>query len=68
MAIERQYMRGDGLRFIPSCDLCGESLPDEASFEDARSAMKEARWKLRKDELNDWQNVCADCFALEKGN
>jgi hypothetical protein len=68
VAIERKYIRGDGVYFAPTCDLCGDALPDEISYEDACNVMKKARWRSRKDDFNDWQNVCTDCLKLEKEN
>ena len=55
MAIEFEY----GKR-VPTCNLCGDKLPPEDSFEEAKIAMKEAGWSAEKID-EDWANYCLDC-------
>ena len=55
MSIERF----DGL-YTPTCDICGEELPDEFNFYDAVQAKTDAGWKSRK--VNgEWEDICAEC-------
>ena len=55
MAIER---RGG---YVPVCDICGDELPHEMDWEDARLAMKEAGWKAVKVGGGIWENWCDKC-------
>ena len=56
MAIERR-----GRVHVPVCDMCGDELPQEEDWEDARLAMKEAHWKNVKIGENMWENWCDKC-------
>lgn len=59
MSIERFR---DG--FMPTCDICGNELPPEDTFQDAVDAKKEAGWKSRKAN-GEWEDVCDDCLGEE---
>jgi hypothetical protein len=47
--------------FTPTCDICGEELPEEFDFYDAVDAKKRAGWKSQKDENGEWEDVCPAC-------
>ena len=52
-------------RYTAVCNMCGEELPVEPSFEAAVAARKEAGWKSRK--VNDqWEDWCYDCLEDER--
>jgi hypothetical protein len=55
MAIEKEY--GE---FVPTCDICGKTLPPVETFEDARAAMRKAGWTTFKVGDN-WENLCVVC-------
>jgi len=49
-----------GGNFTPICDICGDPLEIEDSFDDAVKAMRAAGWKTNK-YGDEWENVCTDC-------
>lgn len=57
----------DGSLFVLVCDVCGEA-DDRCyyDFMDAVKAKKENGWKSRKVK-GDWEDVCEDCQAAERG-
>lgn len=61
MSIERYYRF-----YTPTCDCCGATLQAEESFYDAVQAKKDAGWISRKVK-GEWEDVCTDCQAEEKG-
>lgn len=59
MAISKDYGK-----YTPRCDACGDALETEESFEEARSAMKEANWTTQRVE-DYWVNFCPTCQEEE---
>ena len=56
-----EKMRG---KYIPVCDVCGESLDPEDDFYDAVQAKKDAGWKTeRYDDV--WTDACDRCRQQE---
>lgn len=49
--------------YVPTCDFCGEELPEEYDFYDAVDAKKAAGWKSVKDKFGEWADACPDCAA-----
>ena len=60
MSIER----GRGIEYIPTCDVCGATLPEEFDFYDAVNAKKLAGWRSRK-LGGEWEDVCLECQQVE---
>jgi len=61
MTIERFEM---GFCYVVHCDLCNKELrlPNAEIFE---GGMKIRGWKSRKDENNEWVNICPTCSEKE---
>lgn len=60
MSIQRE-----GRAYVPTCDICGDTLPDEYDFNDAVTAKKREGWKSRK--VNgEWEDVCTCCQLEEQ--
>lgn len=52
--------------YTPVCDCCEERLPAELSFQDAVDAKKRARWRSRKDERGEWEDLCPECQRKDR--
>lgn len=55
MSIVKEYGK-----YTPTCDICGEELPPELTFEDAVQAKKDAGWKRQKTN-GAWEDICTEC-------
>lgn len=53
--IDKQYGK-----YIPTCDVCGETLEAELSFDEAVAEMKSESWKT-KAVMGEWENICPEC-------
>ena len=59
MSIERRY----GAKFAVVCDVCGDSLPEEYTFEDAVQSRKYEGWRVvREPRTGQWYDACPDCY------
>lgn len=49
--------------YIPTCDGCGQELPEEYDFRDAVNAMKVQHWLFTKSEgfSGWWEHYCPEC-------
>lgn len=47
-------------KFIPTCDICGEELTEEDTFEEAVSAIKKAGWQIKKED-GAFVSFCPSC-------
>lgn len=62
MSIERY-----GSAYLLICDTCGDSDgKNYYDWDDARDAKKDNGWKSRKVK-GEWEDVCEDCQAAERG-
>lgn len=52
--------------YTPTCDECGDTLPEEWDFNDAVDAKKAAGWKSVKDSFG-WCDLCPACFKERNG-
>lgn len=57
--IEKGWI-GHTRTFTPTCDLCGEQLWTEYSWDDAIEAKKAAGWKSKCID-GSWMDICTDC-------
>ena len=55
MAIEKEYGK-----YIAVCDMCGDTLPAEDTYNDAIRAIKEAGWSTKNAD-GEWINTCSTC-------
>lgn len=53
--IEKQYEK-----YVPVCDMCGETLPECDTHNEARTAMRKAGW-LTERNGDAWENYCDIC-------
>lgn len=53
---------------IPTCDICGDTLPEEYDFSDAVQAMKDAGWKIQRNDDGEWEHFCPECREGEVDN
>lgn len=51
--------------YVPTCDLCGESLPGKTSINAARHAAKEAGWQ-HKNVNGNIELYCTECKEEEQ--
>lgn len=57
---------GDDYWFA-GCDRCIHSEEVlAASFQEAIETLKNDKWKIRKDDSEEWEHVCPKCVAKEK--
>ena len=56
-------IRRSGGLYVPTCDCCGEELPEEWDFQDAVGAMKAAGWQFVPPNkgFTNWSNYCPTC-------
>ena len=54
--IDKQY--GE---YVLSCDICGESVGDFDSFDEAETHTKENGWVISKKD-GEWLNLCPQCI------
>jgi hypothetical protein len=47
--------------FIPTCDICGDELLAQATFQDAVQAKRDARWKTEKTRDGTYEDACRTC-------
>lgn len=64
MSVEK-FRGSAGVTYTPTCDMCGDELPGCDSFPEAVQAMNDAGWIRRKNEHDEWENVCPDCQLEE---
>ena len=60
MAI-RQVLRFGQKKFVPACDFCGKTLPEQESYKAAVTAKAGAGWDFWKVEDSWRRDVCVEC-------
>ncbi len=56
MSIVRHYGQ-----FTPTCDICGDELQAQESFQEAVLTRNEADWKSQKNSDGEWEDICRKC-------
>lgn len=47
--------------YTPTCDICGETLPPEGTWQDARNAIRDAGWTIQKGGDGHYEHICPEC-------
>jgi len=62
MSIEKMYDK-----YYAECNVCGEALAPESSFDKAIAAKNYAGWKsYRIGNSRKWKDICYECQMLEE--
>lgn len=59
----------DGDDFYITCDNCGEELHIDTAYGDWSEMIKDMKaqgWKSRKDQNDEWENLCPECLKAER--
>ena len=55
----------EGKLWIPTCDVCGDTLPGKTTFNTALDSQRHEDWKSRM-VGGEWESVCASCLDAEE--
>lgn len=48
-------------RYIPTCDLCGDTLRHRETEQDAEQEMSDSEWKGLTNVYGEWKDFCPFC-------
>ena len=58
--ISKNYQLDESI-FEVVCDICGETEEIEGQWDDCLDFKKDEGWSSRKDNHNEWMDVCEEC-------
>lgn len=49
--------------FTPTCDICGETLNEVKTHEEAVEQLRAEGWTSERQKDGSWENACPECCA-----